>query len=270
MYYGPVLNVQNAGPGKTALITPGLGATYDKFILKLAGGLTAADLTAIRIKANDEEFFYDTGTNLDKRQAYQGVDTDVAEVCIDFTEPNARGDAAAQYLASLPANLLKKLQIEVDIADAEGAEEDFSQLTVAAEYRGPTQNRFILKRRPFNFYAGAAGDHDLLLPSGFSGGIIKRVWLHGASITAAQLKLGNSIAMDYKAIAELTRVQERNGLTPQTNIRCLDFVADGNLMGALDTSKQRGVDISLKLTTSGAVSIAGFIDYIDPIDRIRS
>ncbi len=267
MYFDRVLKVENAGNGKTAIITPGLGATYDKFILILGGGLTAADLTRIEIKANDVPFFIDTATRLDNRQAYKAIDTDVAEVCIDFTEPRARGSAAEQYVASLPANLLKKLVIEVDIAANQGGGEDFSLLTCAAEFRPPTKNPFILKRREFNFYAPAAGDHDLFLPSGISGGIIKRVWLHAASITAAMLRVGGVIAQNFKTIAELTRAQERNGLVPQADIRCLDFVMDGNLQGALNTTI--GQEVSLRLTTSAAVAIKGYIDYIDPIDRLK-
>jgi hypothetical protein len=269
MFFDRILKVENVGPGKTALVTLGLNATYDKIILLLGGTpghvLVAANLSAIRIKANDIEIFADTGPNLDKRQAYAGVSTDAGEVTIDFTEPNARGDAAQQYLASLPANLLKKLVIEVDIAagaDAAGT------LAAAAEFRGPTKNPFILKRRIFNYFAPGAADHDLFLPSGGNGGIIKRVWLHdGGHVTAAMLRVGGFIAMQYKTVAELGRVQTRNGLVPQAGIDVLDFIADGNLQGALNTSA--GQDVALRLTTDAAQAIVGFIDYIDPIDRLK-
>ncbi len=272
MFFDRILKVENVGPGKTALITPGLGATYDKFILLLGGGLVAADLSEIRMKANDVEFFVDTGANLDSRQAYMGADTDAAEVTIDLTEPRARGDAAAQYLASIPANLLKKLVIEVDIAAGANA---LSTLAAAAEFRGPTQNPFILKRRKFNFFAPGAADHDLFLPAGISGGIIKRVWLHhGGIVTAALLRVGGLIAAQYKTIAELRRVQARQipALTPQANIDVLDFVVDGNLQGALNTAAAKGQaspDVNLRLTSNGAGNIQGFIDYIDPIDRLK-
>lgn len=271
MFHDRILRVENAGNGKTALIQPSLNATYDKIVLQLAGGLAAVDLTEIRIKANDVEIFTDTATNLDLRQAYQGVDTDVAEVVIDFTEPNARGDAGLQYLASLPANMLKKLVLEVDIAANQGGGEDFSQLTAVAEYRGPTKNPFILKRRKFIQVLAAAGDHDLFLPSGVSGGIIKRLWLHESTagrLTAAQLKVGGLIAQHYRTRAELTRVQERNGRVPQTGVVVMDFVVDGNLQGALNTTS--GAEVALRLTaTGGAVTLTGFIDYIDPIDRVK-
>lgn len=263
MFYDRILKVENFGANKTALVTLGLNATYDKIILLLSGGATAAMLTGIRIKANDIEIFTDTGTFLNLRQAFQHVSTDAGEVTIDFTEPNARGDAAQQYLASIPANLLKKLVIEIDCSGA-----FVGALAAAAEFRGPTKNPFILKRRVFNFFAPGAADNDLFLPSGGNGGIIKRVWLHdGGAVSAALLRVGGFIAMNYKTIAELGRVQTRNNLVPQANIDCLDFIADGNLQGALNTSA--GQDVALRLTTTGAQAIQGYIDYIDPIDRLK-
>lgn len=272
MFFNRVLRVSNAGAGKTAIIEPPLNATYDKFILILGGGLTAADLTAIRIKGNDVEFFIDTGANLDLRQAYQGIDTDAAEVVIDLTEPNARGDAAQQYLASLPANLLRKLQIEVDIADAQGGGEDFSNIKCAVEYRGPTKNAFILKRRKFTYPVAVAGEHDLFLPSGVSGGIIKRVWLHNAGILdAIRLQVGGFIAQDFKTINELERVQVRNGRVPQTGIDVLDFVVDGNLQGALNTAARelQGQDVNLHLVANDDGVVTGYVDYIDPLGKLR-
>jgi hypothetical protein len=157
--------------------------------------------------------------------------------------------------------------IEVDIAANQAGGEDFSQLIVAAEYRGPTKNPFILKRRKFMQPLTVAGEHDMFLPSGVSGGIIKRVWLHGAGITAAQLKVGGMVAQHYRTVGELTRIQERNGRVPQTNVRVLDFVVDGNLQGALNTTS--GAEVSLRLTTSGAVTVTGYLDYVDPIDRVK-
>lgn len=270
-FFDRILKVENVGPGKTALITPGLGATYDKIILLLgtsgAGGteLTAAQIDAIRIKANDVEIFTDTGPRLNSRQAYQGVSINAAELTIDFTEPNARGGAAAQLLASLPANLLKKLVIEVDINAAANAA---ITLAAAAEFRGPTQNQFILKRRKFNHFCAGAAEYDLFLPTGVSGGIIKRVWLHdGGHVTKAMLRVGGFIAQNYKTMTELQRVQTRNKLVPQAGIDVLDFVVDGNLNGALNTASD--AQVSLTLTTDAAQNIEGYVDYIDPIGRLK-
>jgi len=270
LFYDRILKVENVGQGKTAIITLGLGATYDKIVLLLGGGLVAAKVDEVIIKANDVEFFKDTGPNLNSRQAYQAVSTDAGEITIDFTEPNARGDAAQQYLASIPANLLKKLVVEVKLAADAGAG---VTLAAAAEFRGPTQNPFILKRREFNYFAAGAADHDLFLPSGIFGGIIKRVWLHeGDQVTKALLRVGGFIAQNWLTIAELERVQTRNKKVPQAGLVCLDFVVDGNLQGALNTAALNptaGTDVLLRLTTDAAQAIKGYIDYIDPIDRLK-
>ena len=274
LFYDRIKSVKALGGGKTTIITPGLGATYDKFILKLGSGLTAADLTEVRIMANDVEVFKDTGSFLDLRQLYKGHDTDVAEVTIDFTEARARGGAAEQYLASLPANLLKKLQIEVDIADAEGVGEDFTDIECHAEFRGPTQNPFILKRRRFLANC-VTGENDIFLPAGVSGGLIKRIWLHdGDHLDAALLKVGGFIAQNYPATADLERVQARQvpALAPQAGMVVLDFIPDGNLSGMLDTTAPQGQqapDVLLTLTLDADFQVKGFIDYIDPINRLK-
>lgn len=272
MFYDRILKVENVGPNKTALITCGLGATYDKIVLLLGGGLVAADLTEIRIKANDVEFFKDTGTFLNSRQAYKGIATNADSVTIDFTEPRSF-NVESQYLASVPANLLKKLVVEVDIQAGANAG---STLAAAAEFRGPTKNPFIMKRRVFNFFAAGAADQDLFLPAGIFGGIIKRIWLHdGGNVSKALLKVGGFVAMNWKTMTELQRMQQRQvpALVPQANIDCLDFIADGNLNGALNTADLNptdGTQVQLTLTTTGAQAIQGFIDYIDPIDRLKS
>ncbi len=276
MFFDRVLKVENIGPGKTAIITPGLNATYDKFVLLLGGGVpfVAADLTAIRIKANDIEMFRDTGPNLNSRQAYKNISTAVTEVTIDFTEPHAKGSGAGpnvtsasaqQYAASLPGNLLKKLVIEVDIAAGASAT---GTLACSAEFRGPTVNPYILKRRVFNSAFPGAQDNDLFLPAGGNGGIIKRVWLHdGGLVSKAILRVGPMIALNFNTMLELQRVQARNGLVPQANIDVLDFIADGNLQGALNTAA--GSSVSLRLTSTGAGPLQGFIAYIDPIGTVR-
>lgn len=275
MFADRLLKVENAGNGKTAIITPGLGATYDQIILLLGGGLAPVDITEVRCFANDVEFFKDTGPALVLRQDYLGIDQDDGELVIDFTEPKARGGAAEQLMSSIPANLLKKFRIEVDIAANQGGGEDFSNLKALALFRGPTKNPFILKRRKFTYAAAAAADHDLFLPAGAaSGGIIKRIWLHeGDAVTAALLKVGGFVAQDWKTIAELERTQKRYEKVPQAGLVVLDFVVDGNLQGALNTAQlpggQGAPDALLRLTTNAAQVITGYIDYIDPINKLR-
>lgn len=271
MFYDQLNNLQNvrADGGGVAILTLPLAVTYDKIKLKLLGDLTAADITRIEGKANGKTFFVDTGARRKARQDYKGIHTEAGFMTIDFTEPNARGGAVPQYLASIPANLLKSLTFEITLGAA-GVGETFG-LEAYAEFRGPTNNPYITKHLDFNVSLPNAGEHDLFLPSGVSGGIIKRVWLHHTgNITAADLRVNRVTAIKAK-VTDLEYQQKENNLVPQANVTVLDFVVDGNLQGALNTASQSGKaapSIELRLTTDAADVISGYIEYIDPINRL--
>lgn len=271
MFYDQLNNLQNvrADGGGVAILTLPLSVTYDKIKLKLLNDLTAADITRIELKANGKTFFVDSGARRKARQDYKGVHTEAGYLTIDFTEPNARGGAVPQYLASIPANLLKSLTAEFTIAPA-GVGKTFG-LEAYAEFRGPTNNPYITKFLDFNASLPNAGDHDLFLPSGISGGIVKRLWLHHTgNLNAADLRVNRVTAIKATTSA-LVYQQKENNLVPQANVTVLDFVVDGNLQGALNTAGSNGnqaPSIELRLTTDAADVISGYIEYIDPINRL--
>jgi hypothetical protein len=271
MFYDKLNNLQNvrANGGGVAILTLPLSVTYDKIKLKLLDDLTAADITRIEGKANGKAFFVDTGARRKGRQDYKGIHTEAGFLTLDFTEPNARGGAVPQYLASIPANLLKSLTFEITIGAA-GVGETFG-MEAYAEFRGPTNNPFIAKNLDFNVSLPNAGEHDLFLPSGVAGGIIKRVWLHHTGhITAAELRVNRVTAINAKVI-DLEYQQKENNLVPQANVTVLDFVVDGNLQGALNTAGNNGQSapsVELRLTTDAADVVSGYIEYIDPLNRL--
>lgn len=267
--YDKVSNVQNVRPGGVAIITLPCNVTYDKIKLKLGGGLVAADITKIEGKANGKTFMVDTATRAKLRQAYKTKTVDAAWVTLDFTEPDSRGGAASQFAASIPANLLSQLTFEVTIDAGANA---LSTLECHTEFRAPTNNPFIRKLIDFNVAFAAAGEHDLFLPSGSVGGIIKRIWLHGTDkITAWDLRV-NRLSARRAVLADWKFEQKENGLTPQATMDVLDFVADGNIMqGALNTgvdAKGKVPSVELRVTVSSAETLTGYIEYIDPIGRL--
>jgi hypothetical protein len=256
-YYDQMIDLQNATPGNTAVLKLSYNATFDKLHLKLGGTLAKTDIGTITGKANGVTFFEDDAANLALLDAYNGVFTQSDTITIDFTEPNTRGGAAAQYLASIPRNLLKSLTFEIQIKSTAP-----SGMTLKAEgeYRDPTTNPFILRRKKFTMPLGFVGDNDMALMSGPQGGIIKRVRVqHGGNVTAAELRT-NGTPRIRASVASLTYAEKRNRLTPQTNWLMLDFIADGNLMGMLDTTK--ATETLLRLTTSAADSATIYVDYV--------
>lgn len=268
-YKTRIINVQNVAANQKAIINLPLGPTYDKLMLDLSGNsaYTAINgqVTNIEIKANGRRIFVDTAANIHYRNAFRGLYVDALRLMIDFTEPMARGGANEQLLASIPSAMLKSLTVEVQFGN-NGA----PSMNVFAESRGPSENPFILKRLDFTQSFAQSGLQTLLLPSGASGGIIKRAYLHpntnaSTTITAVDLRVNRvSIWDTTKDMIEYN--QRVNKLTPQSMFLALDFVEDGNLAQALNT--ERAKEIELRLNLNAACSITGYVDYIDPVGRL--
>lgn len=257
MYYDQMIDFQNFVPGNKAVLKLSYNATFDKIHLKLGGGLTKAMIGSIEGKANGVTFFLDKAANLALLDAYMGVFTQADTLTLDFTEPNTKGGAAAQYLASIPRNLLQSLTFEVEVLNTAPA--GFT-LQAEAEYRNPTTNPFILRRKAFTIPLPVTGDNDYSLPSGASGGLIKRVRIHhGGNINRLEMRT-NGTPIVRESVASLNYSQMRNRLVPQQNMIVVDFIADGNLMGMLDTTKV--TETLLRLTTSAPDQATVYVDYI--------
>ena len=166
------IDLQNVKPGATAVLKLSYNATYDRIHLFLLGGLTKANVGRIEGKANGVTFFVDDGALIGLRDGYQGVFVDANIITIDFTEPNTRGGAAAQYLAALPRNMLASLTFEFEIKSAAAGASDMKAVT---EYRDKTQNPFVLQRKDFNVPLTLVGENDVMLPVMANGGLIKRI-----------------------------------------------------------------------------------------------
>ncbi len=268
-FYDKVANVQNVRPGAVAIITLPCSVTYDKIKLKLGGGLVAADLTRIEFKANGKTFYVDNAPFANLRQAYKAIGINAAWVTVDFTEPKSRGGAVSQFLASIPANLLKTLTCEVTIGAAANV---LSTMECHVEFRQPTGNPFIKKMLDFNASLPNAGEHDLFLPAGASGGIIKRLWMHtgGALVTGIDLRV-NRVSAKRQLKADWQFEQTQNDLVPQALLDVIDFMADGNVQGALNTGPDasgKAPVVELRVTVSAAEVIHGYLEFIDPINRL--
>jgi len=266
--YDKIANVQNVRPGGVAIVNCPCNVTYDKIKLKLGGGLTAADITMIEGKANGKVFMRETGPDAILRQKYKGIATSASYITLDFTEPFARGGAVPQFMASIPANLLSQLTFEVTIS---GAANPACTLEAHTEFRAPSQNPFIRKLVDFNVALPIVGDNDLFLPSGSVGGIIKRIWLHGTDkITGFDLRV-NRLSARRALKADYQFEQGENKLVPQATLDVIDFIADGNMQGALNTgadAKGNAPTVELRVNVSAAETLRGYIEYIDPIGRL--
>lgn len=263
-FFDDMIDLQNVRPGAVAILKISYNATVDKVHLFLGGGLTKDKITRIEGKANGTTFFVDDAPKLATRDGYLSLFADASIVTLDFTESNTRGGAPAQYLASIPRNLLKSLTFEVTLDATANVN---STMRAKAEYRGPTENPFILRRKEFNVALPIIGDNDLVLPSEVNGGLIKRIWLHHTGhVTKAELRT-DAVPRMRTSVADLEYSQKRNKVVPQANMLVLDFIADGNLMGMLNTASVK--EAFIRLTTDAADTLKAYIDYIDDIRNIK-
>jgi hypothetical protein len=263
-YLDQQVDLQNATPGNVAVLKVSYNATFDKIHLYLGGGLTKAMIGQIEGKVNGVQFFVDDGSLLGLRDAYIGAFVDPNIITLDFTEPLTRGGAPAQYLASLPRNLMQSLTFEIAIS---GAAPVGMTLRAQAEYRDPTQNMFVLRRKVLNAPLSQTGDNDVFLPVDAAGGLIKRIWLHhGGNITKAELRT-NGTPRIRALNTDIQYTQKRNKVVPQTNILVLDFIADGNLMNMLNTAGVK--ECLMRITTSAPDSLKAYIDYIDDLRKLH-
>jgi hypothetical protein len=267
MFIDQMIDLQNVAPGQVAVLKLAYQATFDKIHLYLGGSptaLTKAQIGLIEGKANGVQFFVDSGAEIQQRESYFGNFQDAAILTLDFTEPNTKGGAAAQYLASIPRNLLQSLTFEVTIL---GTAPAGITMQAEAEYRDPTQNPYVLRRKKFNVPLPNTGENDVLMPVGVGGGLIKRVWIHHqGQVTKAELRT-NGTPRIRTLDTRLQYVEKRNKLVPQANLTVLDFIADGNLMGMLNTAAVK--EVLLRLTSSAGGSATIYVDYIDPLTNLH-
>lgn len=269
----PLTNLQNVAPGNTATLKVNVGPnspTYDEIKLILSGGMTAAHIESIRGKANGRIFLDEgSGTDLQARDTYRGVLTEANYVVLDFTERKARNGAAEQLLASIPGNLLSDLTFEIKIAAGAPAN---GKIAAKAMYRPPTSNPYIRKLLNTTVSFSAAGTEAApniaYLPTGGAGGKIKRIWIKESVdnvLTGVQIRMANNVVHEA-VVADIENDAKRNSLTPQAGWVVLDFIADGNLGGVLDTSDAPNTE--LRIQNSAACTLTLYTEYIDPIGRL--
>lgn len=264
-------NLQNVAASRTATLKcpVGKGApTYDQIVFEMSGGALPAHVTSIKGKANGRIFMDESSfTDVGKRDTYRAIPNTAAFPTLDFTEPRARNGASEQLVSSVPGALLQDLSFELVLSAA-----FVGNIVAVANYRPPTTNPYIRKLLNTSVAFSAAGTdaapNIVYLPLGQAGGKIKRIWIHedGAGVvTRAAVRIANNEVHAALRTA-FEDDQKRNLLVPQAAICVLDFIADGNLAGMLDTGMTPQVELRLATTAAGAYRI--YYELIDPIGRL--
>lgn len=248
-----------------------IGRTVDRITLQLGGtALTKAMLSNIRILANNKPIFEDSGSRTDDRNEYRGITADASFLSLDFSEirSHSNADKYAGALDTRGAGIVK-LTGEVTIAGATAP-----TLAAQAEVRpspqssNPVYNGLLAKvmNRTQNF--AAAGEFLFAMPLRADPNTrVKRVFLHGATVTAARVKktYANQVTDEiFKATdAQNDRRQTEYGRTPQANVFCIDFMPDGNVQDCLRLGDAQAMQWFL--TTSGAGNVVIVTELLDPL-----
>lgn len=269
-----VIDFQNIGPGKTAILTMPLGPTYEALHIDLNGGLLITDIVSIIGFIDNKPFFTTTGADLLAHVNYDGYGMPNTKLTLDFTLPKAKSQgspkgptsqAAEMLLTCLPSAVMQSLVFQIKLAPTANAASDMRALMQIAE---PTGNPYVLKQFVTEQALAAAATHSIVMPTGESGGMLERIFIQtsgAGNITAVELK-NNGVTITEASPEELQYIQTTfYEKVQQAGLLVLDFHLQGLRSKLFNTIV--GKNTYMKLTTDGACNLVMYSRFIDPINR---
>jgi len=263
------VNVVAAGVA-TAMITA--GKTLLNYQLKLGGtSFTKAMISLIEIKANAKTILIGSGAQIDAMNAYRGIPTSANFLDVSFEDLTGL-DIADRVVGCLDTTIgVANLTAEVTIAGATAPTLEAKLYECApqrAQNGSPSPLAGLMaKTLRYPFQVASGGELPLNFPFGpKSGAIIKRVHVfHGGQMTGAVVK-ENAVEIHRTLLAENNYELARHGRVPQTNVYHIDFVPDGDMRKAFDTTKSESVE--WLFTFAAADNGFVLIEYIDHLGNL--
>lgn len=263
----PMPSFQGVAAGQTATLTLPIGLTYHALLIAYSG-VTLAQMTEIRIKANGRQIFSQSAVDMDTTNQYNGLAAANGILRLDFDRVKLLTRAGQELTAigtGAPVNNdpnspmynptpLSTFQLEIEIAGAAAA----PALSAKAVQSAPRPLGAIIKRRRFNYSATGAGDFEISdLPKG---DLIDKILIKQSAdnITKVVMERDNFLSFE-RTPAENSLVQVDGVRDPQA----LWYVIDPTERGYGAESIVSAVnDFRLKLTASGATDYTIYIDYL--------
>ncbi len=268
----PFSPIPASGDATLDVLTNIGGKIINRIILTLTGGaFTKAMLSSIKFRASDSEkggklIFESTGARNDARMQHRGIAAAAGFLSLDFTEIRSK-TIKGQKLGSIDTRNLRTLALEVSILGATTpalvAHADFDEpADYDAMYTAPERS-LIAKVLSQNYDFAAAGTFPVKLPYGQVGGsLIKRLFFHGATVTAAEVRKNGQV--QFEAADGLNDFhQTEYGRVPQAAMFCVDFIVDGNQSGALNAAAAGSMEYYV--TVSGAGNVGVEMELLDPL-----
>lgn len=251
-----------------------LGYTVEYILLELGGtALTKAMLTDIDIKANAKSILKNSGARQDALMAYRGETANAAYLVLAFDESRGRTEVRngavidGEKIGAIDTTFgIQSLTGEITITGATAP-----TLKAYAEISGaPVQDeRFrglISKYFSFTVSPAAAGTFLFDVPQARAkGSVVKRVSLHGATVTGYEVKRNGITIHKANSVALASYAQTREGRVPQANVVVIDAIKDGNQSSGINAADANSME--WYMTVSGAGNVTVVAELYDPLNN---
>lgn len=257
-----------------------LGYTVEAIFLELGGTTFAkSNISDIDIKANGKTIYKDSGSRADARMQYRGETADAAYLVLAFDESRARSEyrgrdskgdhviVDGEKVGSIDTTYgIQSLTAEVTTNGATAPTLKAYAEVSAAPMRDERFRPLISKVLNFTVSPAAAGTFLFDVPyAKAQGAIVKRVFLHGSTVTGYEVKRNGITVQKAASVALNTYQQKREGRTPQSNVVCIDFIKDGNQSSALTVYDANSSE--WYMTVSGAGNVTVVVELYDPLNN---
>lgn len=251
-----------------------LGYTVEYILLELGGtSFTKSMMDSIVVKANGKNIFDSTGARTDDRNEYRGETANANYLVIPFDESRARCELRngqvidGEKIGAIDTTFgIMSLTGEVNITGATAPTLKAYAEVSAAPMGDPRFRGLISKVLNFTVSPSAAGTFAFDVPYGRSvGSIIKRIFLHGSTVTGAEVKKNGITIFKAGSVALNNYHQQREGRVPQTNVFAIDFIKDMNQSAALNAADAQTMEYYM--TVSGAGNVVIEVELYDLLNN---
>lgn len=269
----PFQNVTNDGLA-TINFANLLGYAVEYIMLELgtSGGsaLTKSQMADIKILANGKEIYNDSGARINSRNLYRGETGSDSYLVIPFDESRGRCEVrAGQVIDGEKIGIVDttrgivSLTGEVLIAGGNAPTlKAYAEVSAPQAGADPRFRDLIAKVKNFTVSPAAAGTFLFDVPYGRkAGAIIKRIFLHGSTVTGYRVKKNGITIHESASVALASYQQTREGRAPQSNIVCIDFIKDGNQSAALNAADAGTMEY--EMTVSGSGNVVVVVEFYD-------
>lgn len=255
---------QNVGASLTA-VNPALpmGMVYECILLQLSGSLTKALSTGMRIWLGGKKIWDITGPHLTDINEYYQMPTDATFLPVWFADPLANNPA--DYLAGAVDTSVGYSNFNIEYDMGAGATHGLTAFGLLSAPQANTDRTKSLIRAlvKANHAPASATEHELQIPMGGAGALLRGIHFFHANITKLQVLKDNFNLVQEGANAV---IQFSQGIfrTAQAGMISFDPIYKNDIKDAVPTLRSDGNKATFqnKVTVSAADTIVSYTDML--------